>query len=944
MMALAFSIMPANGLQVPLPVVVLGLISGMTYGLLAVGLVLVFRANRFINFAHGEIGAFCAAVFGVMVVQQHVPYWLAFLPAVALGGIVAGTAEVAVVRRFRSTPRLMSVVATLGLAQLLFALEAVVNTQAHAGSSFPEPPGLPSLRVGALLVTSSYSAMLILTPVLVAALTFFLRYSRLGIAMRAAAANPDAARVSAIYASRMSTLAWAVAGGISAFTAIMIFPTRGFVTAASFGPVLLLRALVPAVLARMENLQVALAAGVAAGLLEQVLLWNFPSGGFVELVLFVVMLVALLTQRRRATRESEGSAWATLQGWSRRGATRLPKRLRVATAVGLVALIALVSTAPLVTSNATSLSLATVMAFSVVGLSVGVITGLAGELSLGQFALAGIGAAGSFLVARATGNYVLAFLAAGMAGAVASLVVGLPALRIRGLMLAATSLSFTLVVQGWLLQQPQLLGAGVTPGQPRFGPLVVDTGRKDYYLALLVLGLTILLVWNVRRTGLGRMFIALRDNEYAARAFTVRATARRLQAFAVAGFIAGVGGALFTHSLSVISSATFPPDLSISAVAMAAIGGLGTLFGPILGGLYIFGVPAFLPLDSAALAASALGWLILLLYFPSGLAGLIGRIRSSIVEAAPGSPIDAAKTDESRLTAVSNLAGRISPAEITATDPEAAGPPILEVAGLERRFGGVRAVDGVSLRVRRGELLGIIGSNGAGKTTLFELISGFAAPSAGTIQYLGKDIRGWGPERRGRAGLIRSFQDAALFPTMTVTEMLKLSLERFYPTPFLAACVGLADETDKNLAARELLSLMGLESYRDHHGAELSTGTRRIVELACLVALRPTLLLLDEPSAGIAQRETEALVQVIRNIRTQLSATIMLIEHDMPTIMALSDRVIVMESGRILAEDVPDRIVHNPAVLLSYLGTDTIAIQRSGATPSSPVVAPAIRA
>ncbi|MEX2539393.1 MAG: hypothetical protein WD646_12165, partial [Actinomycetota bacterium] len=686
------------------PVLLLGTITGITYGLLAVGLVLVFRSNRLINFAHGEIGALGAAAMGVAVVEWHIPYWVALPGALALAAAVGATAEVAVVRRLRNVPNLMSIVATLGVAQFLLLFSFIINEQARAGQLYPQPSGFPSFDVGALRVTPAYFGMLVLTPVLVIALTLFLRKSRFGIAIRGSADNADAARMAGVSAGRMSTLSWAIAGAVSAFTAILIFPTRGFITGETLGPSLLLRALAAAVIARMRSLPIALAAGVGVGILEQELLWNFTGGGLVEAALFVAILLALLLQPRATGREEEKGSWASVQPWAPLGeGLRKIWAIRnlswILAGVGLVASVLIAA----VTTNATSIVLVVILAFGLVGVSLGIVTGLAGQLSLGQFAVAAMGAVASSTVVAQTGNFPLGFLTAGLTAAGVSALIGLPALRIRGLMLAVATLSFALAAQSWLLTQDWTLSDGEDPGRPIIGSNVLDTGKEYYLFALIFLVIGLFIARNVWRSGFGRRLRAVRDNEDNARAFTIPTTFVKLQAFAVAGFIAGIGGAMYGHALSRLSSTAFPVGASIDIVAMSVLGGIGILAGPLIGAFYIIGLPEFLPLDSAALAAQKLGWLILILYFPGGIAAMIRPVRDRIIlflaRGRPEALEEETKESDAAGNGFADARSLVRTKTPGRTTRERGDGNILSVAGLTKRYGGVLAVDDVTFDV-----------------------------------------------------------------------------------------------------------------------------------------------------------------------------------------------------------------------------------------------------
>ena len=919
-------------LEFPLPVIVLGAIIGMTYGLLAVGLVLVYRTNRIINFAHGEVGAFGAAVFGTAVIRWHIPYYAALPIAFGAAGGMAALAEVAVIRRLRNAPRLMSIVATLGVGQFLVLFAAAFNPTGNAGNLYPSPPGLPEFTFGALRLTRAYVGMLVFGPIVVLGLALFLRRSRYGLAIRCAAANPEAARMSGIFAGRMSSLAWALAGMVSAFTAILVLPSRGFTSGEAFGPSLLLRALTGAVIARMNNLPAALCAGVGLGIVEQLLLWNYPHGGFVELALFVIIVVALFAQRGVGGRDEEKGSWAAIQGL--RPLPETISNLREVRIVGRIiagAAIVVALVLPAFVTNSSSITLTTIMAFTIIGMSVGIVTGLGGQLSLGQFAIGAVGAVVSYKVSSRAGSFPLAFLYGGLAAAAVSLLIGLPALRIKGLLLTVTTLGFTLVSGSWLLQQSWALGEGADPGRPIVNGHALVTGRQYYYF---VLGVLLLMTWlarNVRNSGLGRLLVAVRENEDNARAFTVPAGAVKLQGFLLAGFIAGIGGASYGHMLSRIGTSAFPVRSSIDVVVLTVIGGMSLLSGPLLGALYLIGIPAFLPLDTAGLAATRFGALILILYLPGGLAQAVDPLRARFAQwAARRHDIDLAQESptgpaEHQMA----FAGRTSSAVATRRRPN--GSVLLEAIELRKRFGGVAAVDGVDLAVRAGEIVGLIGPNGAGKTTTFELLGGFTRPDSGKVVFDGEDISALGPEARGKSGLIRSFQDAALFPTMTVLDCARLAFERVAPTSFFASTLGLRGaERAKDALARELVGTMGLDAYRNKQIQELSTGTRRIAEIACLIALQPTMLLLDEPSSGIAQRETEALGTLLRDIKDELNLTLLVIEHDIPLIMGLADRIVAMDAGQVIATGTPAEVRVNPLVVEAYLGGSVAAIERSG--------------
>lgn len=1025
---------------------VLGLFAGLTYGLLAVGLVLVHRSSRFLNFAHGSVGVFGAAVLGRLVTGAHVPYWIAFpLAMVVAGGVSAGI-EAAVVRRLRGRPAVTGMIATLGLSQFILITALLLNTQGLNGLTFPEPPGMPSFTVGRTPIGPAFTAMALLAPVLLGALALFLRRSRFGLAVRAAADSSETAQLDGVPAPRMTTLVWGLAGAIAAFSAILVTPTQGAQSIDTLGPELLLRGLAGAVAARMASLPIAFAACLAVGVGEQVLLAMGAGRGGVSLALALFILVALLAQPRLGRREAEQVRWPRAVPRPGTPGGRAAAAAALLVAAGLAYAV----------SNETASALTLVAGFAIVGVSVLLVTGLAGELSLGQFAFAGIGAAVSVHTAASSGNFFVAAVAGCAAAALTAVAVGLPALRLRGIALAATTLAFALAAEAWLLRLPWLLGDGVSAPKPSWAgyPMLL---AKDYYLfALLMLVLALWLAHGLRGGGFGRVVLALRDNEDAARALGVPAPLRRLQVYAVAGALAGLGGVVIGHGQTQVTVNSFPAAGGIDAVALTVVGGLGLLGGPVLGSLLLVGLPGLVDLGIVGLAALTLGWLLVVVFLPDGLGEPLARLTRRLPQrsrrrAAPehpgaGAPASGpaspevmaaapplprrvprqAEPDHSGAAATIRL-GPLPPIQRDVTvgavgserdvptasagfardvtvgsagsgrdvtvpnagvgrdvtmpnagvgreptvpppaggddltrtgrhredgagsGPVAAAPPgavrlpertlpataatgtLLRASGVSRAFGGVQAVAGVDLAVAAGEVVGIIGPNGAGKTTLFEILAGFTRPDAGTVAFAGRDVTAYSPQRRARLGLVRSFQDARLFPTLTVRESLLVAGERTAPSGLFAAALG-ARGAQRRQAARagHLLDLFGLAEVAERPVAALSTGTRRMVELACLLALEPSLLLLDEPSSGVSQADGVALGELLLRVNRELGVALLVIEHDLPLLARLAQRLVAMDAGRVVADGPPELVRAHPAVVASYLGTDPAAVHRSG--------------
>jgi ABC-type branched-subunit amino acid transport system ATPase component/ABC-type branched-subunit amino acid transport system permease subunit len=915
-----------------------GIVQGLAYSVLAAGIVLVYRASGVINFAVAAFGTTAVAFMGVLlgggIGGWHCPFWLAFVLATVAAAVAGALVEFLVIRRLANAPRLVLLVATIGIAQVLL-LVALLLPEVSEGGFFPPLLDWTWNVSPELVIQGREMSVIVIVPVLIVALGAFLTRTRTGLMVRAAAANPDKARLVGIRVFRTSAVVWAIAAAFAAVAAIALAPVRGvsITGAAAAGGALsyqlLLRALVVALVARMRSLPVTLLAGIVVGIVEVVLQQNVdPSDlAVTELWLFVATLAIVLVFSRLARTPDDG-------GWKLSGATPVravdPDRgtrwwSGHLGQLGVVALFAGLVLVPVLFSRASESFLWTrVLIFAIAGCSLTILTGWAGQLSLGQFGFAAVGGLTTVKLVSGDGAFGLHDLPWGVAvalgvlvGAAVAVLIGLPALRIPGLYLAVTTLAFAVFVSTWLVAQDAFVDvSGLLPtlAKPDAGIVDFSSRRSYYYLCLAFLVACVAIVAQLRRTGIGRSTIAVSDNPTSAAAMTISTTRMKLLAFAVSGGMAALAGCLLVTLLpSNTPAVTFAPEESVRVVAIVVIGGLGALVGPVLGALWVIGVPAIWPDEPIVpFLVSGFGILVILLFFPGGFAGLF-------------------RTLEERLRRRTRVVLPPEPASLAGAIPQAndAGSPVagdwLVATGITVTFGGRVAVDHVHVRVGAGELVGLIGTNGAGKSTLMNAIGGFV-PAAGRVEVLGRDVSRLPAYRRHRVGLGRAFQAARLYDDLTVRETVMVALEgrarsRMVPS-MLHVPPSPRAERVKRAEADDILSALDLGDTADQSVASLSTGTRRMVELAGQVALGARVVLLDEPTAGLSQRETEAFAPRIVEIQRALGAAILLIEHDMPLVMSVSDRVYCLEAGTVIAEGTPAEVRADRQVIASYLGTD----------------------
>jgi ABC-type branched-subunit amino acid transport system ATPase component/ABC-type branched-subunit amino acid transport system permease subunit len=912
---------------------VLGVVTGLTYGVLAVGIVLIFKTNRFINMAHAQMGALAALFLGRLVLTDGWSWWLAFPVALAVGVVTGLVIERLVVRPMIARKRkgISLLLVSIGVAQLLVALTYVQKLGPDSTTLYSKGYPTPfdaSWEVGSVVLRSNHLMILVLVPLVIAALTAFLRYSIWGKALRASASNAQAARLCGIPVGRVSALAWGIAGLLSALTAVLLAPSQGSFNAAALGPQLLFASLGAAALGGFTSIPAALVGGLLIGEVEQLTLAIRHNGGDAQLMVFVAVLVILFARGRVISQSADDTAAAMTEDAP---PLRVPpavadrvlvRHQRALLAGGALFVGVLAPLLPYFHTEGHRFELVVILVVAIAGVSLTMLLGWAGQVSLGHFALLGLGGYMAAKLGTHDLPLVPVLLIAGVTGAVAMVIVGLPALRLRGLTLAVTTLGFAVVAPVWLFQQSWLGAAGQgTVLVPALG--MHDVGRLHsqlsiYYASLAVLALVLVCASQFRRSNAGRLVVAVRDNERSVAGLGVTPWTVKLGVLAASGFFVATAGVLWGASWRSLSVDLLRPEQSLVLLAVPVIGGLGSLAGAVAGAVTVY-LPSFVlsPLLETVfgsfarqigfqLALGGLGLVLIPLFYPAGLAGVARERWERFLE---------------------GLRPVVPQAEETAELP-------LVVRDVDKHFGGLVVLAGVSLEVRPGEIVGLIGPNGAGKTTLMNAVSGHLRCDGGTISVFGHDVTALAPEFRAHYGLGRNYQDAKLFPGLTTRETLQMAASRRARVGVFWSMLGapwmkLAERRSRQ-QADAIIERLGLDEWADTLTSDLSTGTRRICELALQLAAEPKLLLLDEPTAGIAQREAEAFGPLLHRIRDELDCSILIVEHDMPLLMGVCDRVYAMNLGQVIAEGTPDEIKSNPAVIASYLGTSEVAVNRSG--------------
>ena len=887
----------------------LGLGVGALYAFASQGLIVIYRGTGVLNFSLGATAI--AGVFMQWELQNEHgwPFLASAVVGVAWSGFLGALTHWVIMRPLRRASSLVRVIATLGV---LVTIQAGVVIR-YGSNPRQVESWLPTDRVtlwGDVGITVDRLILLGIGSASAFGLWMLYRSSQFGLATEAVAESERSAAAIGVSPNRIALLNWALGSAIAAVAGILVVPIITLQVTAMTA--LILAALAAALVGDFRSFPIATAAGFALGI-GQALVGRFANQeGLGPSLPFLVIIVVLVLRGRSLPLRDHYLERLPMIGngrinwaWTLFGC-------------GAVVFVMLTKQAKWIDAITVSLGVGIVL------LSIVVLTGYAGQLSLAQYSIAGFGA---YVAGRLVAVFDIPFLLGLLAGVVAAVplgvIFGLPAVRTRGINLAIVTLglgttielmlfrnrNYTGGVQGTQVRNPDLLGYDIGS--------ISHPARYGIFVLVLTM-LAVVVVANVRRGRSGRRLIAVRTNERAAAALGIDVMVAKLFAFSLASAIAALGGIALAFRLSSISYQSFSNFTSITYVGLALVGGVGQLLGAFVGSTM-----ATAGLNQEILEStwegvgrwiqliSGIAILLTVLAYKDGVAAewvnmsrYIKRMRKW------GQPYTIELADVADPGVGSDLHGRVPPRTLT-------------IENLTVRYGAVVAVHDVSYRLEPGTVTGLIGPNGAGKTSLIDAISGFTA-AAGRVRLDDVDLSKQPAVKRARAGVARSFQSLELFEDSTVFENLSVAAD---PQDFRSYLFDLVWPINPPLPPEVVRAVMEFQLDQELHRdvKDLSYGKRRLLAIARAVAMHPSVLLLDEPAAGLSSTESRELARVVRRLADEWGMAILVVEHDMNFVMGVCDQVVVLDFGILIASGSPEAVRSDPAVIAAYLGDETDA-------------------
>jgi sulfate-transporting ATPase len=746
------------------------------------------------------------------------------------------------------------------------------------------------------------------------------RYSRFGIATTAVAENPRAAAALSVSPTVVAATNWAIGSGLGGVAAILLVPITGL--GSSNLTWLVIPVLAAAVVGRFKSFPLTLLGGVMIGVAQSLVTRYVETPGAGPAVPFLLATLVLLFRGTNVAGKDVRFG-------------RMPRLGRGRSVAGPLLIGSVVTLVCIwwVVPDSWRPALIAQLILAILLLSVVVVTGFAGQISLAQFAMAGVGAMGaSWLLFHHGWPFALATLGGALLTAPIGIVIGLAGVRTRGVDLAILTLGFAISLPAVVFGDVRIMRriAGRADALELFG---IDVSARDHparyaTVALVVLVVVAVVVANLRRSRAGRRLIAVRTNERAAAAMGISVVGAKLYAFVLGGVIAGLAGVLFAMRDPIPSYGEFSGLRSIDATQYAVLGGVGSVGGAMVGSLaYPEGVGqrAFVELGvfgqdaRAALIVVIIVNVLLLAMLtvsPDGVVGMSQRALRYMARPRP-TPAGAINVRDH----IARPAGSVA----------SATQRTLRVDHLSVWFGGTCALDDFSIVVHPGEVVGVIGPNGAGKSTAIEAITGFVRLRTGSMTVGDIPLDGLSPERRARAGISRSFQSLELFDDLTVLENVQAACDRRDVAAYVTGLCAPGDDPQPDIASA-VVREFGFESLLAATVSDLSYARRRLLAVVRAIAGGQSVLLLDEPAAGLDSAETRRLGTAITALARERGLAVLLVEHNVDMVLRTCDRVYALDFGRTIAHGTPDEIVADPAVVAAYLGGATAGRLRARPT------------